>query len=407
MAFFRKEKKDLKGNADSFYTKGQWANALSAYEELISKGKPDVKMVRRVGDLRVKLGNKAGAAEAYRMAADMYAGSGFLVQAIAIYKILLRVDPTAEDVGEKLAGLYAERGLGPTQGEKGAVHGARAPAPSGPQAPAQPMPKIPLFSDLPPEAFGKVVAKLVPHELSGGDYLFREGDPGESIFVVTSGAIEVLRGDHVLVELGEGEFFGEGAYFSHEPRNADVRAAGEGAELLEIRREDLQPLMESYEGVASALNLFYRQRIVDRMLASSPLMSELDSEDRTGIQELFKARRVAGGQDIVTEGEQDRTLYFVIRGQYQVHTRSPGGERLVLGTLGPGEFFGEVAFLSGSTRTATVTAQEDGVLLTITWEALAPHIEKHPAISAALEAARDERAADTVAKILGRGVTGL
>ena len=390
--FSRRGNKSGKASADEYFAKGQWAPALAGYEALAERQPGDVKLLRRVADLRARLGKTAAAAEGYRQVADIYAAAGFLVQAIAIHKILLRLDPQAEDLGAKLAELYAKRGF---------TDAARAPA-AGPAQDVAPLPEIPLFSDLEAEAFQQLVAKLVPVELEAGGVLFREGDPGESIFIVTSGKVRVSRGEVFLAELGEGTFFGEAAFFSHEPRSADV-VAGEPSELLEIRREDMEELVLRYPGVAEALSQFYTQRILDGVLASTPLFRNLDAGERKRVAARFELVAVAAGTEVVREGEAERSLYLIKRGLFSVVTSPPGGgEPRELARLGPGEFFGEVAVVGDTPRTATVRGLEAGEVLRIAAEDLDPVLDTHPELRHLLEQTRNERAAATVAKLLGR-----
>lgn len=411
MLFFRKDvKKDSKALADSFFTKGQWISALDAYEEALAASPQDVKILRRVADLRAKLGKTAGAVEAYRKTADILAASGFLLQAIAIYKILLRLDPKAEDVGKKLGELYAERGIPTMREEQKGVSTPEAedeltisleeePQP----AQAAHLPVIPLFSDLPREVFAKVLEKLVAHQLEAGQYLFREGDPGDSIFIVTGGTVDVFTKDKPLATLSEGEFFGEGAYFSGKPRNADVRAGADHAEVLEIRRDDLNELTEDYSVVRDALKTFYRKRVVERLLAVSAMMTELDERARAEIERILVEVRVHQGEKLVEEGSRERTLYFVVKGKFGVTTIHPvTGEVVQIGEIEPGQFFGEVSLITSAERTATVTALEDSEVMKVTAETLEPVMERYPDIRRALERARDERAAATVDVILGR-----
>ena len=387
MVFFRRRsRKDDKVAGDEFYTKGQWLQALEAYERVSERDPENVKVLRRVADLRVKLGRREKAVEAYRTVADLYARTGFLVQAISIYKILLRLDPSAEDLGQKLAELYAKRGI-PAQA-KGAER--------------RPLPQIPLFSDLDPEEFAQVVDRLVPRSLTMGETLFRQGDPGDSIFIVTSAAVRVARGDLVLAELGEGSFFGEGAFFSGEPRNADVMALAP-AELLEIRREDMEALMAKYPGVANAMNEFYRRRVLDGVLAVSPLFSRLPEVERKRVADRFRVVPVGSGEVVVEEGDTDRALFIIKRGRFDVMSSPPGGgEPVRLAELGPGSVFGEVALVSRTPRTATVSSLEEGEVLRAEGKDLDPLLELHPELRKALEKARDERAADTVAQFLGK-----
>jgi cAMP-dependent protein kinase regulator len=392
--FSRRSKVSDKAAADELFAKGQWAPALAGYEALVKRDPENVKLLRRVADLRAKLGRKAAAVELYRQVADLYAVGGFLVQAIAIHKILLRLDPQAEDLGPKLAELYAKRGI---TGDSRLAAGAGEEASAGRR-----LPEIPLFSDLDAEAFQQVVARLVPRALGAGDVLFKEGDAGDSIFIVTSGAVRVVRGELFLAELGEGTFFGEGAFFSHESRNADVVAAEE-CELLEIRREDVEELMGKYPGVAGALAEFYRQRVLDGVLASTPLFRNLDEGERKRVAGRFELLKVEADQVVVQEGEADRSLYLVKCGKFSVSTTALGGdEPRELARLGPTEFFGEVALVSSTTRTATVRALEPGEVLRVRGEHLDPVLAEHPELRRILEDTRDDRAADAISKLLGR-----
>lgn len=387
MLFFRKAKaKDDRTAGEEFFTKGQWAPALDAYERVLAREPENAKVLRRVADLRARLGKRGEALEAYRKVADHYAGSGFLVQAIAIQKILLRLDPSARDVGDKLADLYARRGIA-TQGY-----------PEG----RKELPPIPLFSDLDPESFRQLLDRLVPRTLAMGEPLFRQGDPGDSIFIVTSGAVRVARGEKTLAELNEGEFFGEAAFFSREPRNADVVAVGP-AELLEIRRGDLETLMSKYPRVAEALGTFYRRRILDGVLAGSPVFGGLPETERKKLADRFEVVRTSRGDKLVREGDEDRALFLVKQGRVRISTAAPGrNDPLELAELGPGEFFGEVSVITGGARTATVTALDNGEVLKVGGEDLDPVLEAYPGVRRALETARDRRAAETVARVLGR-----
>jgi CRP/FNR family transcriptional regulator, cyclic AMP receptor protein len=67
------------------------------------------------------------------------------------------------------------------------------------------------------------------------------------------------------------------------------------------------------------------------------------------------ARSFKAGEVIFREGEPGRTMFVVRTGQVRISKQVRGGER-TLATLGPGEFFGEMAVLSGRPRTATATA---------------------------------------------------
>jgi serine/threonine protein kinase len=81
------------------------------------------------------------------------------------------------------------------------------------------------------------------------------------------------------------------------------------------------------------------------------------------IRELLRAgdwQKFDAGQDIVKEGELDDRFYVVASGMVEVETNGK-----VVGTLGPGECFGETSYVRDAMRTATIRASTDGVLLRV------------------------------------------
>lgn len=115
---------------------------------------------------------------------------------------------------------------------------------------------VPLFSAVPgnelmPLAMASSVMQLAPQ-----DVLFREGDPGDSLFVVFHGNIALQRGGKQLAVLGEGEVVGELAILDQAPRVITAVAVGE-ADVLRVSAEDfrntVQDTAEFANGVISVL----------------------------------------------------------------------------------------------------------------------------------------------------------
>ena len=89
---------------------------------------------------------------------------------------------------------------------------------------------IPLFRDIPPAEMARIVTSLPMATYEPGTYLFREGDPGEHLYVVRDGALEVVLAadspDEMLLKtIGSGEYVGEmGLILENGKRTATVRA---------------------------------------------------------------------------------------------------------------------------------------------------------------------------------------
>jgi putative ABC transport system ATP-binding protein len=86
---------------------------------------------------------------------------------------------------------------------------------------------IDLFKALTPRQLTDVAEHMKKRHYAAGETVIREGEPGEEFFLVSDGEVEVMRADHEVARLGPGDFFGEVALISGEPRNATVVAEGD------------------------------------------------------------------------------------------------------------------------------------------------------------------------------------
>jgi CRP-like cAMP-binding protein len=91
-------------------------------------------------------------------------------------------------------------------------------------------------------------------------------------------------------------------------------------------------------------------------------------------EQLFQrfGKEFPRGSILFREGEPGRDMFVVHEGRVRI-SKSAGGQEAVLGTLGPGEFFGEMSILSGNPRSATATCDTTCKLLVVdqrTFEAM-------------------------------------
>ena len=112
---------------------------------------------------------------------------------------------------------------------------------------AQALRRCPLFQTLSSAQLAKIAAIAVDRALPGGASVFKEGDPGEEMFVVVSGRVRISKmvkgvGEEALTILEAGAYFGEMAMIDDAPRSADAIAHTPCA-LGVIRRDDLDQLM--------------------------------------------------------------------------------------------------------------------------------------------------------------------
>lgn len=112
------------------------------------------------------------------------------------------------------------------------------------------------------------------------------------------------------------------------------------------------------------------------VLSAVSIFSETPRAALAFIAPLLEEVTVAAGETVIERGEMGDAMYIIERGRMMVHD----GER-ELNTLGPGDVFGEMAVLDPEPRSASVTAQEAGVLLRLKQEALHDLMSHQPEIT--------------------------
>jgi putative ABC transport system ATP-binding protein len=86
---------------------------------------------------------------------------------------------------------------------------------------------IDLFKSLTPRQLTDVAEKMTKRHFAAGETVIREGESGEEFFLISEGEVDVIRTEHEVARLGPGDFFGEVALISGEPRNATVVAVSD------------------------------------------------------------------------------------------------------------------------------------------------------------------------------------
>ncbi|MDM8086250.1 Crp/Fnr family transcriptional regulator [Cellulomonas cellasea] len=115
----------------------------------------------------------------------------------------------------------------------------------------------PLFANMDPEASSALIASMTQVEVSRGEVLFHEGEPGDRLYVIRSGKIKLGRRsndgrENLLAVLGPGEMFGELSLFDPGPRTATATVVADGA-ILELGHLELIAWLEANPTVAKHL----------------------------------------------------------------------------------------------------------------------------------------------------------
>ena len=233
--------------------------------------------------------------------------------------------------------------------------------------------------------------------VAAGASLYRAGEVAGEIYLVLSGAFELVRetpvGPQTMGSFAPSDFLGEECLVPGSHRVADARA-GSGAAVLGFRPDFLfeggdraawlRHLRVRLAQRLAALNLLFERFFPGASAATSPetpssgeaasltAAEKAKSLERGGLSEsdryLFGAfaqeRSYPGEALIFREGDRGDTLYAVASGRVRISRHIAGGEE-ALAILGPGEIFGEMAILNPAAggRSADARAHEPTVLL--------------------------------------------
>ncbi|HYA88789.1 MAG TPA: cyclic nucleotide-binding domain-containing protein, partial [Nitrospirota bacterium] len=132
-----------------------------------------------------------------------------------------------------------------------------------------------------------------------------------------------------------------------------------------------------------------------------PLFAGFSQEEFNDFTKVMNVHPLPGGLTIVEQDDSGKSVYLIASGSVNVFTTLLSGERVDLAVLRSGDFFGEMSFLTGKPRTATVETAEDAVILEITEDKLREITSQRPHILSVLQQFSDMRSKGTTEKILG------
>tara|TARA_R110002096_G_scaffold44526_5_gene120088 strand:- start:18236 stop:19621 length:1386 start_codon:yes stop_codon:yes gene_type:complete len=425
----------LRDKAASAVAKGKHRKALEIYEKLSRLDPDDGMWPRKEGEMHRHLEDNAAAVRAFERACERYAAVGFVVKAVGVCKMIIRIDPTSSHAREQLVAYNEQRGIFiklPVEAAEGSsqaiavtievedaplemlpLHkasvGAKPRLESGKPSGIFEIPielemddveivddsmedarealvATPLFEDLPPASLRRLISEVDFVELAAGETLFRAGDEGTTLYVVVEGRISVLaetdgEGDTVLGELREGDFFGELGVVTKQPRSATVRALVD-CELLAIRRQLLVEMIQEETSVLTVLLRFLRERLVRNLMVTSPLFAPFLKAQRQELVRRFGFLEVEKGTSLLRQGEHSPALFVVLAGQLGVDRTEDDGTIRDLATLGSGDIFGEMSLLAQAEAVATVRADTKCLLLELPRDVFRETIMTHPHVLA-------------------------
>lgn len=222
--------------------------------------------------------------------------------------------------------------------------------------------------------------------LRKGETLFHQGDPSDAIYIVIKGnlhaAIAQENGIEAVVgKIGAGEPVGEMQILSGGRRTARVYATRR-SELLKLPKTDFEKLAKESRKLVRKMVIISRRRARRNQLVSilSNFFGRLDQVDLQDIESDAEWIRLKRGEALFHQGDEGDSIYVLINGRLVAVIENRNESQQTVGEIGPGELVGEMATLTGETRSTSIYALRDSLLVRFSKQKIDQIITKYPQV---------------------------
>lgn len=221
---------------------------------------------------------------------------------------------------------------------------------------------------LPDPVLNEISTHLEVQNYPPGAVVFKEGDPGDKLYLVVEGRAEVVvqtkAGPVVLATLGKGDIFGEIALLTPGARRTAAVHCVTALRTMVVAAEVFQALVDRFPQAKEHMQESMRRLLAFNFLRLATPFSSIAPVHLHALADSIGSLVLPQGNEIVRQGEPGDSCYLVRSGRVEVVQRDADSERR-LATLGPGALFGEAALLTEGPRNATVRSLEPVELLVL------------------------------------------
>ncbi len=225
------------------------------------------------------------------------------------------------------------------------------------------------FDSLSEEYLSRVQGRARLKRFACGTLIFKRGQALSESFYLVAGDVDLIDAEFAVTSLAPGSRRSRFPLNDASPSKVSAIARS-AVELLSLERDFLDLVMAWSQSSDFSVTALKDQQVEvgggdteesDWMscLLRSPLFTRIPPAHIQQLFAHFESFEAAAGAAVVREGEPGDYFYVVERGRARVQARSGR----LQATLGAGDYFGEEALIGDTTRNATVTMSEDGVLM--------------------------------------------
>jgi len=208
-----------------------------------------------------------------------------------------------------------------------------------------------LFGNVNKDTFAKIVDAMCLKSIAKGEHVIEQGAVGDYFYIVKSGDFDIFvrKGEEAqkkVFQAGVGFAFGELALLYNAPRSATITACVE-SEVWSLDRTAFRNLV-----VSSAEGQF-KARV--EFLNGVDIFTVLHENERAALAEVLEEEEFQDDEAILEQGEKDDKMFILQTGSAVACIQGEQGEVEVMQYTN-GDYFGEIALLSGEPRKASVYA---------------------------------------------------
>lgn len=216
-----------------------------------------------------------------------------------------------------------------------------------------------LFCDLEDDQRKEVLDAMSERDVKVGEVMIKQGDPGDFFYVVDTGLFDVFVKDvndgKSVLQYKNGGSFGELALMYNAPRAATVTCVEDGHLFILDRVTFRHILNQTGE---------QRRNRYTEMLKKIKMLNSLTQSELAQIADVLEVQKFAKDELIIKKDDDNFDsfkFYLVLSGTALASIHPPGEDKVVVGKMETGAYFGEKAFLeSGRKRACDVYADSEG-----------------------------------------------
>ncbi|XP_054455975.1 cGMP-dependent protein kinase 2 isoform X2 [Anoplopoma fimbria] len=208
-----------------------------------------------------------------------------------------------------------------------------------------------FLKKLEPQHMREMVDCMYEKVYTEGQLVIQEGEPGNYLYVLADGLLEVIQNGKLLGEMRPGTAFGELAILYNCKRTATIKAVSQ-SHIWALDRQTFQTIMMRTTQA--------RHEEYFSFLRSVSLLQGLPEEKLAKVVDCLEVDYFEKGEYIIREGEEGNTFFIIAKGEVSFTQSTEGfDEPQEIKALGVGDYFGEKALISEDVRSANIICNEN------------------------------------------------